>query len=333
MGSIAAVVFFFCLQSPSFPHQLELGNISVRQGLSQDPAICMTAPFWDVWWFWGLGILAVVLILIFIYHRNLEAINRHNKLLSEIVAARTRELEEANRTKDKFFSIIAHDLRNPLNIFLGYSELLSEQLDSLSNEEIKSIVHDIKESSTMLSKLIENLLQWAKLQMGGLKTEPSAVNLRDVSDSVIYSMKFNAETKSIELENNLQPELFVFADVNMITTVFRNIINNAIKFTPRGGKVTVSARHENGSVAVTISDTGIGINTNDLERLFKTDRKFSTPGTEMEAGSGLGLILCKEFIERNSGRIWIESRKDSGTRVNFSLPLSSVKEEQLQLKV
>jgi PAS domain S-box-containing protein len=242
------------------------------------------------------------------------------KHAEEVLRESERQLKEAIATKDKFFSILAHDLKNPLTSFINGSYLLSRYFDKLSEEKIKETINLIDKSANHLQKMLENLLQWSRSQMGRIQFQPRSHNLKAIVDNTISVLSGNAEMKNIRLFNKIDEDMHVFADENMLSTVIRNLISNAIKFTPPNGKVKIEAAERGGRTEVAITDTGVGIEKKDIDKLFRIDVHYSTDGTAKEKGTGLGLILCKEFVERHSGEIWVESKPGKGSRFRFCLP-------------
>jgi two-component system, sensor histidine kinase and response regulator len=240
-------------------------------------------------------------------------------------------LQELNTNKDTFFSIIAHDLRSPFTGLLGISQIILEGIDDFSKDEIKSSVAKLHESAEGVFKLLENLLSWSRLQRGTMTLQPQPIHLNDVVDHTIHLFTATAQRKAIELRNTLEDMPLVYADLPMLNTIMRNLVANSIKFTYRGGHVTLSAKVELTAsatphppeVAVTVADTGIGIPEEKLSALFRIDQKYQRKGTQGETGTGLGLLLCKELVEANGGRIWVESQERQGTTFGFSLPVFS----------
>jgi two-component system, sensor histidine kinase and response regulator len=231
-----------------------------------------------------------------------------------------RALEEINITKDKFFTIIAHDLKNPFNTVIGLSELLMERYDTYDATKIKDFIFQINKFSNNAFDLLDNLLQWAKSQTGKIKIDPQKIDIFELANENLNLFKVTAAKKGIHLTSVVDIGLFVFADKNMISTIIRNLISNAIKFTPRGGKITMKASIKEEFIHFTVADTGIGITNENLSRLFKIEDNVTTLGTEDEVGTGLGLIICKEFVEKNGGTIWAKSSINEGTQFTFSIP-------------
>jgi len=249
-----------------------------------------------------------------------DALYEKNLLLYEITEVKEK-LEEALREKDKLFSIIAHDLKSPFSGFLGIANLLSTNIEDLSREELIEIAKMLKESAENTYKLIENLLEWSRVQRGMIQFKPDWVNLFYLVNEISSLQAVNLQKKELQFLNEIPPELELFADMNMLSTIFRNLISNAIKFTPRGGKVIVSAtKNADGETLIAVRDTGIGIPADMLPVLFKVGAKTSRPGTEGESSTGLGLVLCKEYVEKHGGKIWVESTEGSGTTFFFTIP-------------
>ncbi len=234
------------------------------------------------------------------------------------------KLKELNATKDLFFSIIAHDLKNPFGALKNLSDILYSMYNDFSEEERLEIISEMYKSSNKLYELLENLLTWSRSQRGTIEFNPEETNLKLITNNCVELLKESANNKSIKLQDEVSEELVVNCDVNMMTTVVRNLITNAIKFTPENGEITVLAEKTDNEVIVAVRDTGIGISDEDKQKLFRIDVHHTTIGTSQEKGTGLGLILCKEFIEKNEGKIWLESKVDQGTTVKFTLPKNPV---------
>lgn len=236
-----------------------------------------------------------------------------------------KKLKELNATKDKFFSIIAHDLKNPFNVLIGSSEMLLKNYDKFNTTHYKQVVRNINQSAKYGYSLLENLLKWARSQTNRIQWKPITINLKDLTHDVILIFEQTAETKNIKLTYSFDDNLTIYADYDMISTVLRNLISNALKFTPKGGEIQILANpaYKNNMIEITVSDTGIGIDKQHLNKLFRIDVTHSTSGINNEKGTGLGLILCKEFVEKNNGKIRVESEIGKGSRFIFTLPKSS----------
>jgi signal transduction histidine kinase len=229
------------------------------------------------------------------------------------------ELDRLNKTKDKFFSIIAHDLRNPFNAIMGFSDLLCHDFNEMDDKQKLGLLELINLASESAYNLLDNLLQWARTQTDKIKFNPEYFELSEVVKQVIDLHGIIAEKKQVSVENAIADSTTVYADKNMIHTVIRNLISNAIKFSHKGGRVFVSSFKNGEMTEVVIRDEGIGMSRENLSMLFRIDTYYSTSGTSGESGTGLGLIICKEFVEKNNGRIRATSKKDEGTAVSFTL--------------
>lgn len=243
----------------------------------------------------------------------------------ELIEAR-EQLKELNKTKNKFFSIIAHDLKNPFNTLIGFSEYLLKYFDTFDDDEKKEYIKTIRDSSKKTFKLLENLLIWANLQNNKIVINPEEMDLNHIINDVISLLESQAKLKSITLFSEIENNFSVNADHNMVVTVLRNLISNSIKYTDKGGVIKVSAKELINSVEVSVYDTGVGISKDSISELFKIDSNISTYGTAEEKGTGLGLILSKEFVEKNGGEISVESELGKYTIFKFTLP-KIIKEE------
>jgi signal transduction histidine kinase len=231
------------------------------------------------------------------------------------------QLAILNSTKDRFFSIIAHDLRNPFNTVSGFAEVLQREYKMLPPEKIERFLKLIYISSTNGNSLLENLLQWSRAQTGSITFEPSKLNLSAIADATINMMSGDAVHKNIKIYSPIDQGITVFADENMLKTIFRNLVSNGIKFTPEMGDITITSTLQKSQVEVTVADTGVGIPSENIAKLFRIETAVTTKGTANETGTGLGLILCKEFIEKHNGKIWVESEVGKGSKFKFTLPL------------
>lgn len=231
-------------------------------------------------------------------------------------------LKELNATKDKLFSIIAHDLRNPLQVLLFSADLLCKHYDDFDEDKKKEFVYKILIGTNQISELLENLLEWSKSQRGVIEANPEHIDIRALAEENVNLFMENAGKKDITLTSEVKGGIIAYADRNMIRIVIRNLVSNAIKFTKPGGEVKISASLTADSVCVSVSDNGVGIFAEDIPGLFSIDKQKTTPGTEKEKGSGLGLILCKEFVEKNDGTIDVTSTPGEGSCFSFTLPVN-----------
>jgi PAS domain S-box-containing protein len=249
--------------------------------------------------------------------RNAEAIEKY-----------TAELKELNQTKDKFFSIIAHDLKSPFQGLLGYSQILTTEYATLPEEEKLFFINGIGELSQSAFRLLENLLEWSRMQTGRISFNPEEINLKKELSATLSLLIQTARNKEIELEEMINSDISVYADKNMLSTIVRNLISNSIKFTNQGGKITIDSDLFDKMVQITVSDTGVGMKQEDIGKLFKLDKNFSTHGTNKEEGTGLGLLLCKEMVEKNGGKIWVESKVGVGSKFIFTIPQNKLVEDK-----
>ncbi|MGB3464691.1 MAG: tetratricopeptide repeat-containing sensor histidine kinase, partial [Cyclobacteriaceae bacterium] len=270
-----------------------------------------------------LAVLLLILVIAYIQYRN----SQQRKKINLQLALQKQELEQLNQTKDRFFSIISHDLRGPVNAFAGISKLIKMYLRKGKIDEINEMAGDIDESAGRLSNLLDNLLEWAVQQQGQFPYTPEKVNFRKITQELFSTFETTASGKEIKLYSKIEEDIFLFVDKNSTTTIFRNLVGNALKFTPEGGEVFFDARLNKESVLLSVNDTGVGIPEEKLDQLFTLSEKKSTWGTAGEKGLGLGLQLAYEFTEMNKGIIKVESQEGQGTRFIIELPLfESVKE-------
>jgi signal transduction histidine kinase/ligand-binding sensor domain-containing protein len=299
------------------------------------------------WWAFVLFILGFAVsfwvgmrIAIFIFNKEKERtlfIEEKNKALEKAfteVNKQKQSLETMNVTKDKFFSIIAHDLKAPLNSLSSFANLLINYTDVLTKEEIKSVAEDLNKSVKNTALLTENLLTWARAQMNKLNFSPKELNYKDIIDETISLLTPAAQSKNINISSHIDSDLRIYADEDHIKFIIRNILNNAIKFTFKNGKIAISVMHKNGQVETSVTDTGIGMDEKTMVSLFNPELKQSSKGTSGEKGTGLGLLLCKEFIDMHFGSIKVKSKIDHGSTFIFTLPdLNTIEKINPQLFV
>lgn len=246
----------------------------------------------------------------------------------EIIEKQNEELRKLNATKDKLFSIIAHDLRSPFNSIMGFSQMLINEVERMDQQKIMRMAQIINEASRMAVDLLMNLIEWSLSQSGKIEYNPGHIKLEDVVREVGMIFSSVAKQKEIVIKSNVPTNLSVHADEALLETILRNLISNAIKFTHAGGEVSISAEEQDNNVVVSVADTGIGISKEKIDKLFRIDKHLSTDGTNQEKGTGLGLILCKEFVDKHGGRIWAKSilsdyGAPGGSTFYFSLPLTN----------
>ncbi len=282
-----------------------------------------------------LAAFLIVLLLAILFYNGYKIKKRANIDLekkNEEIAAANSELEllneklfEANSTKDKFFSIISHDLRNPLYWFRNVTNILSKRAGELDKFQMIEVTKALDDSAKSSLHLVENLFQWAKAQTDKIEFKPENINLKMLVDEIINQLQLTAEEKGIVLEEKIHENTILFADRNMFNTVILNLVSNGLKFTQRGGRVTITSQEiDNDMIEVLVSDTGLGISQENIEKLFRIDAVHITAGTANESGSGLGLILCKEFIEQNGGSISVVSSIGKGSTFRVNVPKGEV---------
>jgi two-component system sensor histidine kinase/response regulator len=302
------VIFVSAIYSDEYHH---------RKGYEAGAVDFMSKPFMPE------ILLSKVKVFVDLYRqrRDLEEEVQRRRQAEEALQEANLALSKLNADKDKFLSIISHDLRGPFNIVLGNAQLLSKKLNSMSGSEIRDTTNSIYSGARAAYNLLENLLTWSQMQReGGIEFRPEPVELRGLAHETLEVLEQTAAQKGIGVRNLIAPGLWVQADQHMLETVIRNLTSNALKFTPRGGQVILAARPNGAVVTVSVKDTGIGISPVDIAKLFRLDAQHSTLGTDKERGSGLGLIICKEMVEQNGGQITVESELGGGTTVEFTVP-------------
>jgi len=285
-----------------------------KQNQSQMDAID-SAKSGKIYWV-VITFLVVVLMIVTFY-----LLFKEKKLAGEL-KIKTKELHELNVSKDKFFSIIAHDLKNPFNVLVSYTGILKTDLDLFTKEELQQIISDLNEASENGYNLLQNLLLWTRSQTNRIHILKSNFNLADVFKDVKALAELNLADKEQTLSIEIDPNMRVFADKDMIAVVLRNLVFNAIKFSVKGSDIYIKASQTGSNVRVDVIDSGIGIAEESIKNLFAIDKNTMTQGTEGETGTGLGLVLCKEFVEKNDGKIWVESKLGKGSVFTFVLPVA-----------
>jgi len=237
------------------------------------------------------------------------------------IKSKNEHLLKSLAEKNRFFSIIAHDLKSPFNGFLGLTQTMAERLPSLTIEELQEIALVMENSATNLYGLLNNLLQWASVEQGLIPFNPEIIELLPIAKESLATILEPAKNKEIEITINISEDTAVLTDKNMLQTILRNFVSNAVKFTPKKGKINVSAKTiDDNSVEIAIKDSGIGMSSEMVENLFRLDVQMNRKGTEGEPSTGLGLLLCKEFIEKQDGKIWVESQEGKGSTFYFTIP-------------
>ncbi len=266
-------------------------------------------------------LLLITSILFLLFTIVLFTLFRAKAGVEKKLKQKNTELEKLNATKDKFFSIIAHDLKSPFNSLMGFSEMLSLYAESKSYAEIIEYSGIIHNSTRKLYSLVDTLLQWSRTQLGTTEYKPERIEIGIVSSNIVSILKINAEEKDIVISVDIDNTLIGWADKDLYSAVLRNLVSNAIKFSRVGSVITVSAKTNKQFIEIAVSDTGVGITKENLEKIFNVDKNISTKGTFNEKGTGLGLVLCKEFVEINRGTIWAESKLEKGSTFKFTVPL------------
>jgi signal transduction histidine kinase len=254
--------------------------------------------------------------------KNRQIVLQKDQLVETLhfLSQREHNLAEANATKDRFFSIIAHDLKNPFTGILGFSKILNDDFDQLSEAEQRQYISYINESSDQLYKLLDNLLQWARAQLNQIDPKPEQIAIGRLVNNCVLLYKNIARNKNIHIEYDPRCNLTAYADPGMMETIMRNLLSNAIKFSPHDGVIKISASKVGKHTEITVSDSGIGMSDEEQLKLFKIDVRLQKKGTASEQGSGLGLIICKEFVERNHGSVRLQSKKGVGSQFTITLP-------------
>lgn len=298
-----------------------------EEGVSLE--LVVNPPFWASLWFIFLVNVIVIGILILIYRYRVNAIKNQRAVLEELVKERTKELEKsrvelknANDAKDKLFSIIAHDMKNPFNTLLGYSEMLTEDFDELTEEEKKSAINGMADASKEAFNLLENLLDWSRIQMERIPFSQEKVDVTELIEENTQLFQMAVSEKNISINKNYSEDNNAFVDRHMINTVIRNLLANSIKFTKEGGEITLATERKDSQLLVSIKDDGIGMTKETIDGILSQSTIKSSDGTSGEKGTGLGLILCKEFISKNNGELKIESGPGKGSIFSFTLPIS-----------
>lgn len=231
-----------------------------------------------------------------------------------------RKLEKLNIDKDRFISILGHDLKNPFNNILGFSEILTDEIDSLNSDKIEVIAKNINKSAKITNELLDDILMWARAQQGKIPFNPQNLSFADICSNILEILNPGTNAKNITIINSSVDNIHVYADRNMIKTILLNLVSNAIKFTNSGGKININAEQNSENATISVSDNGIGIAHSELKKLFDITEVLTTKGTAGETGTGLGLLLCKEFVEKHGGKIWVDSEVGKGSTFMFTLP-------------
>jgi signal transduction histidine kinase/ligand-binding sensor domain-containing protein len=322
------------LPEGKYTFKLKAKNIYGIESETATYQFTVLSPWYRTWLAYSSYVVFSILLILLIVKLNTLRLVKAKKQLEEIVKERTNEIlrqkEEieaqadelliANNTKDKFFSIVAHDLIGPFNALLGISKILYKNYDKYDSKKIRKLINILNQSAQNTFNFVVNLLQWARTQSDTIIFHPENLLINTIINENFSILGQQAKNKQISLNYENDNEIIVFADKNMVNTILRNLISNAVKYTEKGS-VNVITERKKDFCQVTVQDTGIGLKREEINNLFKIDQNISTKGTAGEAGTGLGLILCKEFIEKLGGKIWVESEFGKGSKFIFTLPI------------
>lgn len=262
-------------------------------------------------------LISGIIISFLLFALSLALIN--TRLRTKQILQLNRQLEKMNLDKDRFISILAHDLKSPFGAILGFADLLSKNVRHYDIDEIETKVNIINDSANRIYNLLDDILIWVKSQSNKMPYEPQKLNLKVVCEEVTEDLLLIANIKNIKINHSFSGELYIYADKNMLNTILRNLISNAIKFTNHGGQISIYAKQNINEVTIVVSDNGVGIKPETMANLFEMSQVNSTTGTAKEKGTGLGLLICKEFVEINGGKIWVESQLGQGSDFKFTL--------------
>ena len=276
------------------------------------------------------GVVLIFVVFLIMNNKKIKYMNFKLQSKNEIIEKQNDKLEIMNIEKDKFFSIIAHDLKNPLGTFKNLTEMMYDMPNNFTEDERQGFMKMMKESADNVYSLLENLLEWSRSQRGKITFNPVEINFHDLVRLTINTLNPTAQKKQITLLNNVSQNFIMLADPNLLNTVIRNLISNAIKFTLQGGTVEIGAKKiklsddlessdNYNEIQIYVKDSGVGMSEEVKNKLFRIDENITTQGTSGEKGTGLGLILCKEFVEKHNGKIWVESEVGKGSTFWFSL--------------
>jgi signal transduction histidine kinase len=269
-----------------------------------------------------LLMIGIVVVLLLLWNRMKHKANIELEAKNKLIGSQKEELIKLNASKDKFLSILAHDIKNPLAAILGISDILITDYEKLSEAERKGFNQDIYTSATNLFEIVNTLLNWSISQNGLISHQPRNFNISALCENSLIKLNPIAKLKDISLLNETDPDTTVYADDNMIMSVIHNLVSNAIKYSHRGGQIVVRTGNHEGLREISVIDNGIGITPENQAKLFRYDQSFRSKGTTGENGTGIGLILCKDFVERNNGTIWVESEFNAGSAFKFTLPVA-----------
>jgi signal transduction histidine kinase len=268
-------------------------------------------------------VIILVFIVLFLLYRKLRYISKINQQLEqkqeEIINA-NKQLYDLNKMRDKLFSIISHDLRNPFMSIVSFTRIIKRDINELGKDELQELSVELDRSVAKINDLLDNLLHWSMAHTGKITCKPEFVLLSGLVEEIVDLFLTAAREKGVTIYNNINKDMVAWADVTMTNSIIRNLLSNAIKYVDQGGIVTLAAQRVGNMIHISVADTGVGISNESKTKLFNPESLLSTYGTKDEKGSGLGLLICKEFAERQGGRIWFDSEPGKGSQFFFSLP-------------
>jgi signal transduction histidine kinase len=277
----------------------------------------------QMWAFAGT-IFSLIVLAIALFRNNQLKSKLNNKLRkkNQEIEDKNKQLSDLNTTKDILFRVIAHDLKHPMALMVSYTEMMDEDFDDFRGDELRNFIRKLNQSSNEGLMLLENLMSWAQSQTGAISVQPEKFDIYNALSENIGLVSHQAGSKNIQINNEVGDQPLVWGDKNMTATVLRNLLTNAVKFTPEKGIITISSQQKEKMLEISVQDTGVGISDEDLPRLFNLHQKLSKEGTNKEKGTGLGLIICKDFVEKQGGTLQVESRHGKGSVFRFTIPLA-----------
>lgn len=300
-------IFIFFLATYIFILLLQLYRPDLIVGFSSEKAR------------WLDHLTTVILCSFFIFY--IIRFIHQNYTIERLRAERSeKKLQQQNADKDRFLAILSHDLIGPFNGLLGLSEILTQDLHKLKIEKIEKLAININKTAKNTYELLEDLLKWARTQQGTIPFNPENLSFAIICEEVLKTLSPNADAKNIRISNSAAEQLNIYADADMLKTVLRNLLSNAIKFTNNGGDIIIKAEEKPESVTISVFDNGIGISADNLKKLFDISEVLTTKGTANESGTGLGLLLCQEFVAKHSGKLWVNSTLGKGSEFCFNIP-------------
>lgn len=270
------------------------------------------------------GVIIGLLVVAFLLYRNNALKSKHNRQLmkkNEAIAAKNKQLNDLNTTKDILFRVMAHDLKNPMSLVISYTEMMEEDFEEFDKEELLDFIRKLNQASGEGLQLLENLMDWARSQTGAITVQPEKLDIYEIVSENISLVSYNAESKGIRITNEVEDNTMVWGDKNMTSAILRNLLSNAVKFTSREGEIKVTSEpQQDRKIQISVHDNGMGISREHIHKLFDLNYKFSQEGTNKEKGTGLGLIICKDFVEKQGGTLTVDSQEGRGSVFRFTIP-------------